>query len=785
MIECRGICCNNIQNENVIFPENKIVAVSGVSGSGKSTIVFDVIYAISNNTLSEIAFPKFVQYGIKLKVPKIESINKILPAFSFKQISNNNNKRSTVGTFTNISSTIRNIFAYVNSIDGDSISPNLFSPNQPYGACEKCNGIGLICKLDLDSILDYNKTIEDNPIKIFKTLTSKDYHHKLLLEVCEQKCIYKNIIIKKLPKEQLDFILFGGNIKEVNIKYRLKDKKLRNKKIRKYDGILIDLLKYQNYHNMEEILSGKYSSYFSLQECDLCKGSKLKSEVLKYKVSGLNFYEVESLSLDMLIAWIEKSKKIYSKHHAIINQLNNIKYKISSLINANLSYISLSRTIPSLSGGEYNRLRFSQAVFSNISNSLFIFDEPSSGLHPKDIINIFNIIKYILKNNNSVLIVEHNKYILNNSDYIIDVGPYAGVNGGKIIYMGDLQGLKNVKSETSNFLFNKNKLTKIEHRKLKEQIVLKNFNKNNLKIDTIKIYRNVINVIVGVSGSGKSTLLYELYKKMKSDEYKKINNIKNENIIIIDQKPIGKNSRSIVATYIEIWELIRNEFSKVKYNNNTKNANYFSFNVDGGGRCKKCNGDGVIKHNFAFLDDDYIECDECNGTRYSSEALNFLYNGNNISNILDTSIDDAIKIFKENKEIVKKLSILSNIGLGYIKLGQTSNTLSGGESQRIKLAYELIKNNYNNIYIIDEPTLGLHSYDIKKIMFLFNNLILNKNTIICADHNLEFILQSDYIIEIGPGAGQRGGKLLAFGDLDSILNDNNSIISKYLLEIDK
>lgn len=783
MIEYKGIFANNIKNENVTFPENKIVCISGISGSGKSSLAFDVIHAMSNNALLELAFPKLSQYGLKIKSPKVESVNKIIPSFAFKQISNNHNKRSTIGTFTNISNVMRELFSYINSINNKYISAKLFSYNTPEGACEHCHGIGETCEINIDSVLDYDKTIEDNPFKLFKSISSKDYHHKLSIGICKQRDISVNIKLSDLKENELNFILYGGYIKEFIIKYRLPNKKLREKKIRKYNGILEDLIKYKNSHNMSEIINGKYSSYFYMKKCKSCNGFRLKNEILKYKVCGLNFAEMESLSFIELSNWISEVKNKYIKHKAITNILSNLEYKIKSLIYCNLSYLSLSRTIPSLSGGEYNRIRFAQAMFLNISNSLFIFDEPSAGLHPKDIFNIFESIKSIVNYNNSILIVEHNEFILKNCDYIIDIGPYAGVNGGKVLYMGDLEGLKsNNISETSKFLFRKNGNKNNIHRLLDKKINFYNLKNNNVYVDKITLYKNVINVLVGVSGSGKSSVLEIIFDKIKNNDFKSdINNSYTISPIIIDQSPIGKNSRSIVATYVGVWELIRLEFSKIKNENNrSKPANYFSFNTDNGGRCQKCKGDGVIKHNFALLEDEYIECDECNGLRYSKDALSIKYKDKNISDILNSSIDESILIFNDNEEIKNILTLLSNIGIGYITLGQPSNSLSGGEAQRIKLASELINKNKNKVYIIDEPTLGLHHYDIEKLIVLFNNIISNNNTIICADHNIEFISNCDYILEIGPGGGNEGGKLVAFGNIDSIKNNKSSIIGKYL-----
>lgn len=792
MITYSGIKTNNLKNISVSFPENKITCITGISGSGKSSLAFDTIFSESQRVFLELMFPQLSTLGIKLSIPELENVNKVLPAVSMQQIKNNNNPRSTIGTVTDISRLIRTIFASILSSQGISCETSNFSSNSSMGACPYCKGMGITYQIDLDKILSKNLSVSNGGIRYWERKSDKDYFRKILESVCNLKSIPYDVPLMNLHREQIEFLLYGKIDKPFTVKYRNLRGNVRIKKVR-FHGVLDEVVKYKESHSISEISNGIYSDYFFSAECSLCKGYRINPEYLKWTIEDLNFGEVEQLTIEDLLLWVQKVLDRFAKLIGITSTCDIIKNKVGSIIKCNLGYLSLSRSIPTLSGGEYQRLRLSSIINSSISNMLFIFDEPSGGLHPKDVMNIINLIKYIRDLGNTVLIVEHNNMIIKESDYIIDVGPLAGIHGGQIIYMGEYRGLEHNKdSITAKYLSGipKKRILNNDNEKIQDKIDFSHVSYRNIVDQSFYLPLNKLSVITGVSGSGKSTLLNIVYSSVESNCKFEISHggrkILNKRayfkgIIRVDQSPISKNSRSILATYIKVFDDIRRIFALCKDNKGKMHsAGYYSFNVEGG-RCPYCKGNGALKVELDFLNDTYITCDICNGKRFNETTLSVYYNGKNIWDVMELTVSEALEFFGSHSEIVKKLQPLFDIGLGYIKLGQSANSLSGGEAQRVKLGFELGKGKREHcLFLLDEPTSGLHLYDVEKLLLAMEKLVESGHTIVVAEHNIDFIRHADFIVEMGPQGGNKGGNIIAFGNPKQIYQSTNSVVSQYI-----
>ena len=682
----------------------------------------------------------------------------------------------------------------------EEIEPRLFSFNSPYGACEECEGIGVNLNVNPNLVVpNIKKSLAEGAIEPWtksttlyyaQTLASLSKHYKFSLD---EKWI-------KLSKEIKDIILFGSNDDEIKFTYDDGYEKYSTKKT--FEGVINNLerryLETESEWKREEI-----SQYQSESDCEKCKGMRLKDEALCVKIDNLNISEVTTKSISEAKKWFSKLNNILKEKEKKIAQhiLKEINERLDFLLNVGLDYLTLSRESGTLSGGESQRIRLASQIGSGLTGVLYVLDEPSIGLHQKDNIKLINALKKLRDLGNTVIVVEHDTETIENADHIIDLGPEAGINGGYIVEQGELETiLKNKNSITGNYLSKKKSIPIPYKRRLAKNgrfLEILGATGNNLKNVNLKIPLGTFTCVTGVSGSGKSTLLlHTLYNALnlilnnnKSRKlpkpfknYKGVEQI--DKIIDIDQSPIGRTPRSNPATYTGAFGPIRDWFANLP---ESKARGYkvgrFSFNVRGG-RCESCEGDGVITYEMHFLPDVYIACDVCKGSRYNRETLEIKYKNKNIADILNMTVDEGCDFFINIPAVRIKLLTLKKVGLGYIKIGQQATTLSGGEAQRIKLAKELSKRSTGRtMYILDEPTTGLHAHDIKKLLEILQTFVVQGNTVVVIEHNLDVIKTADWIIDMGPDGGINGGQIIAEGNPEKISEISSSYTGNFLKNI--
>jgi len=682
----------------------------------------------------------------------------------------------------------------------EEIEPRLFSFNSPYGACEECEGIGVNLNVDPDLVIPNNKkTLAEGAIEPWaksttlyyaQTLSSLSKHYKFSLDVPW----------KKLPKDIKDIILFGSDEDEIKFSYDDGYEKYSTKKT--FEGVVNNLerryLETESEWKREEI-----SQYQSESDCEKCKGMRLKDEALCVKIDNLNISGVTKKSISEAKEWFSSlNEKLNDKEKKIAQHiLKEINERLDFLLNVGLDYLTLSRESGTLSGGESQRIRLASQIGSGLTGVIYVLDEPSIGLHQKDNVKLINALKRLRDLGNTVIVVEHDTETIENADHIIDLGPEAGISGGYIVAQGELETiLKNKNSITGNYLSKKKNIPIPNKRRLAKNgrfLEILGATGNNLKNINLKIPLGTFTCVTGVSGSGKSTLLlHTLYNALnlmlnnnKSRKlpqpfknYKGVEQI--DKIIDIDQSPIGRTPRSNPATYTGAFGPIRDWFANLP---ESKARGYkvgrFSFNVRGG-RCESCEGDGVITYEMHFLPDVYIACDVCKGSRYNRETLEIKYKNKNIADILNMTVDEGCDFFINIPTVRTKLLTLKKVGLGYIKIGQQATTLSGGEAQRIKLAKELSKRSTGRtMYILDEPTTGLHAHDIKKLLEILQTFVVQGNTVVVIEHNLDVIKTADWIIDMGPDGGVNGGQIIAEGNPEKISEISSSYTGNFLKNI--
>ncbi|CAC8645903.1 TPA: excinuclease ABC subunit UvrA [Staphylococcus aureus] len=676
------------------------------------------------------------------------------------------------------------------------LEPRMFSFNSPFGACPTCDGLGQKLTVDVDLVVpDKDKTLNEGAIEPWIP-TSSDFYPTLLKRVCEVYKINMDKPFKKLTERQRDILLYGSGDKEIEFTFTQRQGGTR-KRTMVFEGVVPNISR-RFHESPSEYTREMMSKYMTELPCETCHGQRLSREALSVYVGGLNIGEVVEYSISQALNYY-KNINLSEQDQAIANQiLKEIISRLTFLNNVGLEYLTLNRASGTLSGGEAQRIRLATQIGSRLTGVLYVLDEPSIGLHQRDNDRLINTLKEMRDLGNTLIVVEHDDDTMRAADYLVDIGPGAGEHGGQIVSSGTPQKvMKDKKSLTGQYLSGKKRIEVPEYRRpaSDRKISIRGARSNNLKGVDVDIPLSIMTVVTGVSGSGKSSLVNEvLYKslaqkinksKVKPGLYDKIEGIDQlDKIIDIDQSPIGRTPRSNPATYTGVFDDIRDVFAQT---NEAKIRGYqkgrFSFNVKGG-RCEACKGDGIIKIEMHFLPDVYVPCEVCDGKRYNRETLEVTYKGKNIADILEMTVEEATQFFENIPKIKRKLQTLVDVGLGYVTLGQQATTLSGGEAQRVKLASELHKRSTGkSIYILDEPTTGLHVDDISRLLKVLNRLVENGDTVVIIEHNLDVIKTADYIIDLGPEGGRGGGTIVATGTPEDIAQTKSSYTGKYLKEV--
>ncbi|MGK7248496.1 ATP-binding cassette domain-containing protein [Acinetobacter oleivorans] len=742
-INIYGARQNNLKNISLKIPKHEIVVFTGVSGSGKSSLVFETIGAEAqrqiNETQDSFVRNRLQHFGVA-DVDKIENLN-VPVIINQKRLTGN--IRSTVATITDIYANLRLLFSRMGEpFVGYS---NVFSFNHPNGMCPQCEGIGLEQTIDINKILDLDKSLNEEGAINFPTYQPTAWRWT---RYADSGYFNLDKKLKDYSEKEWDLLLYAPQHKPLNPTSKWRKTALYEGLVTRFERNFLkgETRERNRYGNkLEQIITTK--------ECSLCKGQRLNQKSLSCKINGKNIAECTALSVSMLLEFIEsiKSEKFETVLHELINKLSNLNL-------VGLSYLNLNRVSNTLSGGESQRIKMVKHLGNSLVDLLYIFDEPSIGLHPKDLDNIIKIIQKIRDKGNSVLLVEHDPDLIRTADHVIDMGPLSGFNGGQIIYQGTFEELKNSSGLTGQFFKRPNTYKKTP-RMSNEWISIKNAHLFNLKNIDVDIPKNCLSVITGVAGSGKSTLI----SKVLPQQYPETK--------VIDQSAITASIRSNLLTYLDLLDPIRQLFAKA----NKVSVKLFSFNSEGA--CPQCKGSGIEKIELAFLDDVEMICDLCHGSGYAPEVLKYHYKDKNIAEILKMTVTEASHFF-EDRNLQQQFNSLVSLGLDYIAIGQRLNTFSGGERQRLKLSKEL--NETDNIFVLDEPSTGLHPSDTEKLISLLNSLVEKGNTIIVIEHNLDIISQADWIIDIGPLAGDKGGELVFSGTVTSLLSAEKSFTGHYL-----
>ncbi|MDF2511107.1 MAG: transporter related [Herbinix sp.] len=732
---------NNLKNINLDIPKKKITIFTGVSGSGKSSIVFDTVAQEAGRQLNE-TFSKFVQGFLpKHSHPDVDSIENLSLPIIVDQKRIGGNSRSTLGTITDINPLIRLLYSRIGQ---PHIGPSsYFSFNDPNGMCKTCEGIGRSITLDLDKALDKEKSLNEGAILLpgYKpgTWQWKTYALTGFFD-CDKK-------IKDYTPEEYDKLVYCKPIK-VNSTF------IEGMNTT-YAG-LVEKFIMQNIKTefeKSEASQKKIAPFTTEEQCHDCSGKRYNERVLSAKILGYSIADITALQVDELLKVINQIDDPNIKPI-----LQNLTERLNDLIQIGLDYVSLDRETSTLSGGESQRVKMVKHLTSSLTDVMYIFDEPSIGLHPRDVHRLNELLVKLRDKGNTVIVVEHDPDVIKAADYIVDVGPKAGKNGGKIMYVGSYDNLVKANTLTAQYL-GRSLPVKSNPRSSKEFIETKKSSLHNLKNVSLRIPKSIFTVVTGVAGSGKSSLVNGVFAK----EY--------QDAIIIDQSAVSANLRSNPATFTGIMDQIRKLFA----DENKVSAGLFSYNSEGA--CEACKGRGYIETDLSFMDSVETTCEECGGKRYKKEVLEYKYNGKLIVDVLEFTIAEAIDFF-EQKEIKSKLKHIVEVGLHYMTLGQPLDTLSGGECQRLKIAKELSKK--GNIYIMDEPTTGLHMSDITSILTIIDRLVDKGNTVIVIEHNLDVIRNADWIIDVGVEGGSRGGQIIFEGTPADLRDCKKSITARYL-----
>jgi excinuclease UvrABC ATPase subunit len=740
-IEIIGARANNLKNINLKVPKGQITIFTGVSGSGKSSIVFETIAQEAGRQLNE-TFSKFIQgFMPKYSHPDVDEIKNLSLAIIVDQKRIGGNSRSTLGTITDINPLLRLLFSRMGQ---PHIGPsNYFSFNDPNGMCKTCEGIGRIVTLDLDKAIDKEKSLNEGAI-LLPGFTVGTWQWKMYAATGYFDCDKK---IKDYTKEEYDKLVF---CKAEKIKSAIVEGMNTT-----YEGLVERFIR-QNIKTegeKSEASKKKIMPFVTEAQCSDCLGKRYNELTLSSKIMDYTIADLTAMQVDSLLELIQRIED--KKVKPIID---NLSERLSDLIHIGLDYVSLDRETSTLSGGESQRVKMVKHLTSSLMNVIYIFDEPSIGLHPRDVHRLNELLVKLRDKGNTVIVVEHDPDVIKIADHIVDVGPKAGAKGGRIMFEGSYSELLKAKTLTGEYI-GRSLPIKSNPRTSNEFYETKKSSLHNLKDVSLRIPKGIFTAVTGVAGSGKSTLVNGVFAK----EYK--------DAIIIDQSAVSANLRSNPATFTGIMDEIRKLFA----DENKVSAGLFSYNSEGA--CEACKGRGFIATDLSFMDSVETICEECNGKRFKREVLEYKYNDRSIVEVLEMTIAEAVEFFTQ-KEIINKLKHIAEVGLHYMTLGQPLDTLSGGECQRLKLAKELSKK--GNIYIMDEPTTGLHMSDITSILAIIDRLVDKGNTVVVIEHNLDIIRNADWIVDVGAEGGSRGGQILFEGAPGNLKNCKESITAKYL-----
>lgn len=741
----RGLKENNLKNIDLKIPKGKIVVFTGVSGSGKSSVVFDTLATESRRQMT-LNYPHYIRYQMpRYERPNADLMQNLSPVVVVEQRQVVGNSRSTVGTYMDINPIIRLLFSRIGK---PAIgSAHEFSSQSTFGRCPECTGFGELVAPDVNKLIDFNKSLREYAVR-FKPLSPSGWQGRWMIT---GGLFDPDKPIKDYSEEELRLLLYGPPEGEkVYAPFHTK----HGPQPHEWDGLLPRFRRLyinRDVTKLKEVTQEDVLAVSTHSLCPTCRGSGLNPKVLECKINGFHIADYYQFELTELLAELKKIQDPMGTSIA-----RQVIPQVQQLIDMGLGYLSLSRKMETLSGGEAQRVKIARHLGSSLNNLTYIFDEPSAGLHPEEVDLLIQMLQRIKKQHNTVIVIEHDLSVIKAADEIIEMGPGAGVHGGEVVYHGHLDGLQHSPAATSlhhRIHINRNP------RKAEAYFEIKGASNNNLKRISVKIPKQVFVSICGVSGSGKSSLMLGAFTE------------KYPEAIVVEQGSIGISARSTLATYMGIMDEVRSMFAKAT----GQPAGLFSFNSLGA--CPACQGKGEITPDVAFADPVTISCEACGGTRYSGEALSYRFQGKNIVEILELTIDEAVGFFGSMPKIVKRVHTLKDVGLGYLTLGQTTSTLSGGELQRLKLASHLQKE--GQIYLLDEPSLGLHAKDNGVLLDVFQRLVNRGNSVIIIEHNLDFIAASDWVIELGPGGGKQGGEIIFEGTPEEMLHAD-TLTAKWL-----
>jgi excinuclease UvrABC ATPase subunit len=742
-IEIRGARENNLKNVSLRIPKRKITIFTGVSGSGKSSIVFDTVATEAQRQMNE-NFSMFIRTFLpRYSQPDADAIENLSMPIVVDQKRLGDGSHSTMGTITDIYSVLRRLYSHIGKpYVGHS---NVFSFNDPKGMCPNCNGLGRKVGVDLELFLDKSKTLNKGAI-LFNEYAIDSWGWNIL---GQSKLFDMDKKLSKFSEKEMELLLYSKPFK-VKTKVAGKDFNLT------CEGIIGKFTaKYitRDVKTMSERTQKAVAPYITMAPCTVCKGARLSQEVLKCKVDGYNIAELASMEVGQLIGVIKTIKE--PKATPIVKTLIQ---RLQYLVDIGLEYLALNRETDTLSGGESQRVKIVKHLSISLVDVMYVFDEPSVGLHPRDVHRLNELLQQLRDRGNTVLVVEHDPDVIKVADHIVDVGPHAGAQGGQVIYEGPFKNLLSADTLTGKYM-KQSVSIKSDFRSHNGNLPIKNAKANNLQNVSVNIPNGVLTVITGVAGSGKSSLIHQTFLRQHPD------------FIVIDQSPVGVSSRSNPGTYTGIMDEVRKAFAAA----NKVSPSLFSFNSEGA--CENCQGLGVIYTEIPAMGEVKSPCEICEGKRFKDEVLEYKHNGKSINDVLEMTVRQALEYFNIDK-ITSKLQAMSDVGLDYLTLGQPLSTLSGGECQRIKLASELHKQ--GSIYVLDEPTISLHMSDISHLLEMMNRLVDAGNTVIVIEHNTSVIKNADWIIDMGPEGGTKGGKVMFEGTPKQLLSAKNSLTSVYL-----